>query len=52
MGKFPYEIEKLEKLIVSTKAKSTFILSGDRHIASFSSKNILGLSYPLIDFYF
>jgi len=37
-------------LIVSTKAKGTFIISGDRHIATFSSKNVAGLSYPLIDF--
>jgi alkaline phosphatase D len=49
-GNFPHEIEKLEQLIVSTKAKGTFIISGDRHIATFSSKKISGLSYPLIDF--
>ncbi|TDE27477.1 MULTISPECIES: alkaline phosphatase D family protein [Flavobacterium] len=49
-GNFPHEIEKLEKLIVSTKAKGTFIISGDRHIATFSSKNVTGLSYPLVDF--
>jgi alkaline phosphatase D len=49
-GNFPHEIEKLEKLIVSTKAKGTFIISGDRHIATFSSKNVAGLSYPLVDF--
>jgi alkaline phosphatase D len=47
---FPHEIEKLEQLIVTTKAKGTFIISGDRHIATFSSKNISGLSYPLVDF--
>ena len=49
-GNFPHEIEKLEKLIVSTKVKGTFIISGDRHIATFSSKNVTGLSYPLVDF--
>jgi alkaline phosphatase D len=49
-GNFPHEIEKLEKLIISTKAKGTFIISGDRHIATFSSKNVTGLSYPLVDF--
>lgn len=49
-GSFPHEVEKLEKMIVSTKAKGTFIISGDRHIATFSSKNVAGLSYPLIDF--
>ncbi|RKS14137.1 alkaline phosphatase D family protein [Flavobacterium sp. 120] len=49
-GNFLHEIEKLEKLILSTKAKGTFIISGDRHIATFSSKNVAGLSYPLVDF--
>jgi alkaline phosphatase D len=49
-GNFPHEVEKLEQLIVSTKAKGTFIISGDRHIATFSSKKVIGLSYPLIDF--
>ena len=47
---FPHEIDKLEQIIVSSKAKGTFIISGDRHIATFSSKNIPGLSYPLVDF--
>ena len=47
---FPHEIDKLEKIIVSSKAKGTFIISGDRHIATFSSKNIPGSSYPLVDF--
>lgn len=49
-GNFPHEQEKLEKLIVSSKAKGTFILSGDRHIAHFSSKKVEQLPYPLIDF--
>ncbi|PRZ20691.1 alkaline phosphatase D family protein [Flavobacterium granuli] len=49
-GNFPHEQEKLEKLIVSSKAKGTFILSGDRHIALFSSKKVKQLSYPLVDF--
>ena len=47
---FPHEIDKLEQLIVSSKAKGTFIISGDRHIATFSSKDVSGLSYPLVDF--
>ena len=47
---FPHEVEKLEKMIVSSKARGTFIISGDRHIATFSSKDVKGLSYPLIDF--
>ncbi|MBP6425892.1 MAG: alkaline phosphatase family protein, partial [Flavobacterium sp.] len=37
-GNFPHEIDQLEKLIVASKAKGTFIISGDRHIATFSSK--------------
>jgi alkaline phosphatase D len=49
-GNFPHEVEKLEKMIVATKAKGTFIISGDRHIATFSSKNVDGLAYPLVDF--
>ena len=49
-GNFPHEIEKLEQLIISTKAQGTFIISGDRHIATFSAKNVAKLAYPLIDF--
>lgn len=49
-GNFPHEIDKLEKLIVASKAKGTFIVSGDRHIATFSSKKISNLNYPLVDF--
>lgn len=46
----PHEIDKLENLIKSTKAKNTIILSGDRHLSEISKKEIDGLSYPLIDF--
>ncbi|SFF36307.1 alkaline phosphatase D family protein [Flavobacterium xueshanense] len=49
-GNFPHEIEKLEQLIISTKAQGTFIISGDRHIATFSSKNVAKLAYPIVDF--
>jgi alkaline phosphatase D len=49
-GNFPHEVDKLEKIIVDSKAKGTFILSGDRHISLFSSKKVKGLAYPLIDF--
>ncbi|MCL6462157.1 MAG: alkaline phosphatase family protein [Flavobacterium micromati] len=49
-GNFPHEVEKLEKMIVSTKAQGTIMISGDRHISTFSSKIIDGLPYPLIDF--
>ena len=43
-------MEKLEKLIVSSKAKGTFIVSGDRHIALFSTKKVAQLPYDLVDF--
>ena len=49
-GNFPHEIDKLEKMIIESKAKGTFLISGDRHIATFSSKKIPNLAYPLIDF--
>ena len=48
-GNMPLEVKKLTNLIVSSKAKNTIILSGDRHIAEVSSKSI-GTDYPLIDF--
>jgi alkaline phosphatase D len=49
-GNFPHEVDKLEKLIVSSSAQGTFILSGDRHIALFSTKKVAQLPYPLVDF--
>lgn len=49
-GNFPHEVDRLEKTIVDSKAKSVIILSGDRHISEFSRKDISGLDYPLIDF--
>ena len=49
-GNFPHEIDQLQKIIVASKAKGTFIISGDRHIATFSSKKIPNLNYPLVDF--
>jgi alkaline phosphatase D len=42
MGNFPHEVDKLEKLIVSSRAQGTFILSGD-HIALFSTKKVAQL---------
>ena len=35
---------------MASKAKGTFIVSGDRHIATFSSKKVTNLNYPLVDF--
>lgn len=49
-GNMPHEVDKLEKLIISSKAKNTIILSGDRHISEISKKEIEDLNYPLIDF--
>lgn len=49
-GNMPHEVDKLENLIKSTKAKNVIILSGDRHLSEISKKNIAGLAYPLIDF--
>ncbi len=49
-GYFPEEVEKLNQLIINAKANNIFILSGDRHLAEFSKKELDGLNYPLIDF--
>lgn len=49
-GNFPNEVNKLENLILQSKAKNVIILSGDRHIAEFSEKKVNGLDYPLVDF--
>lgn len=49
-GNMPHEVAKLEQLILNTKAKNVIILSGDRHIAEISKKNIGLFKYPLIDF--
>lgn len=49
-GNFPSEVEKLEKLLQTSKANNVILLSGDRHISEFSEKNIEELDYPLVDF--
>lgn len=49
-GNMPHEIDRLEKLLIASKAKNVIVLSGDRHISEFSKKTINGLDYPLIDF--
>ncbi|WP_457618829.1 alkaline phosphatase D family protein [Lutibacter sp.] len=49
-GNMPHEVAKLESLIKETNSKNVIIISGDRHIAEFSKKDIEGLNYPLIDF--
>ncbi|WP_158976154.1 alkaline phosphatase D family protein [Cellulophaga sp. L1A9] len=49
-GNFPHEVDKLEKLIATSKAEGVVVLSGDRHISEFSKTTIEGVAYPLIDF--
>jgi alkaline phosphatase D len=49
-GNMPHEIDRLQKLILKSKAKNVIILSGDRHIAEISKTNIGKFKYPLIDF--
>lgn len=49
-GTMPHEQIKLEQLILNSRAKNTIILSGDRHIAEFSRKEIGDSKFPLIDF--
>ena len=49
-GNFPHEVDKLNGIIKESGAKGVIILSGDRHISEFSEIQVLGLSYPLIDF--
>lgn len=49
-GNFPHEVDRLQNLIVRSKAKGVLFLSGDRHISEFSKSKLPGLSYPIIDF--
>ncbi|NQY75264.1 MAG: hypothetical protein HRT90_10995 [Candidatus Margulisbacteria bacterium] len=49
-GNFPHEVDTLRKLIKDSKAAGVVLISGDRHISEFSSTNIQGLSFPLVDF--
>jgi alkaline phosphatase D len=46
----PHEVDKLEKLIMSSQAKNVVIITGDRHISEISRKDLAGLDYPLVDF--
>lgn len=47
---FPHEVEKLNNLIKSSKAKGVILLSGDRHLSEFSKTKLEGVNYPIIDF--
>lgn len=49
-GNFPFELKKMEDLMVKHQLKNVLILSGDRHISEFSQKEVAGLGYPLTDF--
>lgn len=49
-GNFPSEVKKMYTLLKKAKAKNIMILSGDRHFAEFSSVEVDGLPYKLIDF--
>lgn len=48
-GTMPKEVNKMESILVKSKARGVVILSGDRHIAEISSKDVKGLNFPLID---
>lgn len=47
---FPDELNKLKKLLATSKARNIILLSGDRHISEFSVAEIEGLHQPLMDF--
>jgi len=49
-GNMPLEIERMKNLILKYKPQGVIFLSGDRHLAEFSSLKLDGLEYPLIDF--
>lgn len=46
----PHEVDRMIALLQSVQPKGTIFLSGDRHIAEISSRNIEKLEYPLVDF--
>lgn len=48
-GTMPQEVKKMEDMLSKSKARGIIFLSGDRHIAEISSKDVEGLDYPLID---
>ena len=48
-GTMPKEVHKMEKILVKSKARGLVFLSGDRHIAEISKKDVKGLNFPLID---
>jgi len=46
----PHEVDRMIDLIETVQPRGVLFLSGDRHIAEFSSRQLGELSYPLIDF--
>jgi alkaline phosphatase D len=46
---FPRELERLLKLIASTRVKGVILLSGDRHIAEISRYTSPEIAYPLYE---
>ena len=46
----PHEVDRMVDLIEKVQPKGTLFLSGDRHIAEFSSRKLDNLGYPLVDF--
>ncbi len=46
----PHEVDRMIDLIQTVQPRGVLFLSGDRHIAEFSSRKLDELSYPLIDF--
>ena len=49
-GNMPEEVDRFFSLLSETKPKGALVLSGDRHIAEISKREIPGLAYPLFDF--
>jgi len=49
-GNHPSEVTKMYEVLTAAKARNIFVLSGDRHMAEFSVKEVPALGYPLVDF--
>ncbi len=49
-GNFPSEVEKMKNILGKAKSKNILFVSGDRHLAEFSTTKVDGLDYELIDF--
>lgn len=49
-GNFPTALQRLYVLLARYPSKKVVIISGDRHIAELSKRNLPNLPYPLYDF--